>query len=241
MAKANEIAFIDEVVRINGVQLSEVQTYLLNKPFSDPRCHEYLMDVAQIMSFLPPAPAKLLDVGVGSGWTSELFAKAGYDVTGIDISPDMIALSKRRDCSARFLVSDYEVGPIAGSFDAAVIYDALHHADDEARVIRNIFDRLPADGILITAEPGSGHSVSENSLQAVKNYGTTEKDMPFNRQREIMLAAGFRTVRQYVRSSQQRPRPVSPRLAGILLRMLDEMRTTRLLASGFTSIVIARK
>lgn len=81
------------------------------------------MDAAQIMNFPPPAPAKLLDVGVGSGWTSELFAKAGYEVTGIDISPDMIALAKLRDCSARFVVSDYEVGPIAGKFDAAVIYD----------------------------------------------------------------------------------------------------------------------
>jgi SAM-dependent methyltransferase len=131
MAKANEIAYVEEVARLNNVPLADFERYLLNKPFSDPRCHEYLMDAAQIMSFLPPAPAKLLDVGVGSGWTSELFAKAGYEVTGIDISPDMIALAKLRDCSARFVVSDYEVGPIAGKFDAAVIYDALHHADDE--------------------------------------------------------------------------------------------------------------
>jgi 2-polyprenyl-3-methyl-5-hydroxy-6-metoxy-1,4-benzoquinol methylase len=100
MAKANEIAYIKEVARINDVPLADFEKYLLNKPFSDPRCHEYLMDAAQIMNFLPPAPAKVLDVGVGSGWTSELFAKAGYEVTGIDISPDMIALAKRRDCSA---------------------------------------------------------------------------------------------------------------------------------------------
>jgi hypothetical protein len=43
------------VVRINRVPLSEFQTYLLNKPFSDPRCHEYLTDVAQIMSLCPRA------------------------------------------------------------------------------------------------------------------------------------------------------------------------------------------
>jgi protein-L-isoaspartate O-methyltransferase len=77
MAEANEIAYIEEVVRINRVPLAEFQAYLLNKRFSDPRCHEYLTDVAQIMGLLPPAPAKVLDVGVGSGWTSELFARAG--------------------------------------------------------------------------------------------------------------------------------------------------------------------
>lgn len=204
MAKANEIAYVEEVVRLNDVPLADFQKYLLNKPFSDPRCHEYLMDVAQIMSFLPPAPAKVLDVGVGSGWTSELFAKAGYDVTGIDISPDMIALAKRRDCGARFLVTDYEVGPIAGSFDAAVIYDALHHADNETSVVKNIFNALAPGGVLVTIEPGRGHSRSADSLQAVEKYGTTEKDMPYSRQRRAMDQAGFISVRQFPRASSLR-------------------------------------
>lgn len=55
MAKANEIAYLEEVVRINRVPLSEFQPYLLNEPFSDLRCHEYLTDAAQIMSLLPGA------------------------------------------------------------------------------------------------------------------------------------------------------------------------------------------
>ena len=80
MAKANEIASIEEVVRINRVPLSEFQTYLLNQPFSDPRCHEYLTDVAQIMSLLPPAPAKLLDVaGIPLEWV--------LDFDAADITP----------------------------------------------------------------------------------------------------------------------------------------------------------
>src|ERR1700730_9647686 len=138
MAKANEIAYVAEVVRLADVPLADFQKYLLNKPFYDPRCHEYLMDAAQIMSFLPPVLAKVLDVGVGSGWTSELFAKAGYEVTGIDISPAMIALARPRERTARFLASASEVGQIAGRCEAAVIYDALHHAENEDLVIKNI-------------------------------------------------------------------------------------------------------
>ena len=229
MAKANEIAYVEEVARLDNVPLADFERYLLNKPFSDPRCHEYLMDAAQIMSLLPPAPAKLLDVGVGSGWTSELFAKAGYEVTGIDISPDMIALAKLRDCSARFIVSDYEVGPIAGRFDAAVIYDALHHADDESRVIKNIFESLVPGGVLITIEPGRGHSTSTNSLNAVAKYGTTEKDMPYSRQKALMKRAGFARVSQHSRVSSLRN--------SLLRGFIEPFR----LVIGSSSVVVAMK
>ena len=187
------------------------------------------MDAAQIMSFLPPVPAKVLDVGVGSGWTSELFAKAGYEVTGIDISPDMIALAKRRDCSAQFLVSDYEVGPIHGKFDAAVIYDALHHADNEYLVIKNVFDALVPGGIFITIEPGRGHSTATYSLDAVAKFGTTEKDMPYSLQKKHMVRAGFSSVSQHPRAS--------PTRGGLWRGMIESLR----LALGSSSVVVAIK
>ncbi len=229
MAEANEIAYVEEVARLNDVPLADFQRYLLNKPFSDPRCHEYLMDAAQIMSFFPPAPAKVLDVGVGSGWTSELFAKAGYDVTGIDISPDMIALAKRRNCGARFLVTDYEIGPIADKFDSAAIYDAMHHADNEYLVIKNIFDALVPGGVFITIEPGRGHSRSANSLDAAAKYGTTEKDMPYRLQKKHMRRAGFASVKQYSRAATAG--------GSLLARLLEPLR----LSLGSSSVVVARK
>jgi 2-polyprenyl-3-methyl-5-hydroxy-6-metoxy-1,4-benzoquinol methylase len=229
MAKANEIAYVQEVARLNDVPLSDFKTYLLNKPFSDPRCHEYLMDAAQIMGFLPAAPAKILDVGVGSGWTSELFARAGHEVTGIDISPDMIAIAKLRDCTAQFIVVDYEVGTIPGKFDAAVVYDALHHADNETAVIRNVFNALVPGGMLITIEPGRGHSNSQNSIAAVTQYGTTEKDMPYSLQKQSMKNVGFESIKQYPRASS---------LQSNLLRCLIE--PLRLMF-GSSSVVVARK
>lgn len=229
MAKENEVAYIDEVARLNEVSLADFQRYLLNKPFSDPRCGEYLTDAAQIISLLPQAPAKILDVGVGSGWTSELFARAGYDVTGIDISPGMIALAKQRQCAALFLVTDYEAEPIADKFHAAVIYDALHHAENEFRVIKNIYDALLRGGRLITIEPGRGHSKTLDSIDAMKKYGTTEKDMPFSLQRKHMLRAGFSSVRQY------------PRLSTIRNSTLRSLVVPIKLFLGASSVVVAVK
>src|SRR5712664_1209535 len=123
-----------------------------------------------------------------------------YEVTGIDISPGMIALAQRRDCGARFLILDYEVGPIPGEFDAAVIYDALHHAEIEYPVIKNVYDALVPGCVLITIEPGRGHSTSADSLVFFDDSATTEKDMPYSIQKKHMERAGFTNMKQYPRA-----------------------------------------
>jgi SAM-dependent methyltransferase len=240
LAKTNEIDYVREVARKNDVRLDDFQRYLLNKPFSDPRCYEYLIDVAQILALLPSAPRKLLDVGVGSGWTSELFAKAGYQVLGLDISGDMIDLARQRNCSAEFMVSDYEVGPIPGKFDVAVIYDALHHADNERLVIKNVFEALSDEGVLITVEPGEGHSKTADSIQAMEKYGTSEKDMPFHHQRTLMMEVGFGSMEQYLRMSQTPFEDVAS-MKGSLTQIRHGFTLAYGTSTGLTSIVVARK
>lgn len=241
MGKPEEIDYINRVAEIENVSLGAFNDYLLHKPFSDPRCGEYLMDIAQVMNLLPPSPARLLDIGVGSGWTSELFARRGYEVVGLDISPDMIALAKQRSHpNLSFQVCDYESGPIPANFDAAVIYDSLHHAENEFLVIKNIFAALVPGGVLITVEPGAGHSQTADSIEVMRKYGTTEKDMPFSLQLELMQRAGFRSVRQYTRLSQLPLSPVST-CAGSLGQVRHALSLAYGSATGLTSIAVAVK
>ena len=89
-----------------------------------------------------------------------------------------------------------------GQFDVAVIYDALHQAEDEGSVIRNVLRALKPGGIFTTMEPGRGHSKAAHSIEAMQRFGVTEKDMEYDRQRRYMLAAGFSEVRQIVRLSE---------------------------------------
>lgn len=241
MGKSNEIDYINRVAEVDNVPLDAFSDYLLHKPFSDPRCGEYMMDVAQVMNLLPAPPARLLDVGVGSGWTSELFARRGYEVVGLDISPDMISIAKRRVHSKLvFEVCDYESGPIPGNFNAAVIYDSLHHAENEELVIKNIFAALAPGGILITVEPGAGHSQTADSIEVMRKYGTTEKDMPFSLQLDLMQRAGFRSIRQYPRLSQLPVSALNTR-AGAVSQVRHALSLAYGSVTGLTSIAVAIK
>ncbi len=243
MPKENEIAYIYNLAKIHNVPHTEVEEYHLKKPFSDVRCGYYLMDIGQIMMMLPPAPARILDLGVGSGWTSAMLARNGYSVLGLDIAPDMIAIAQRHTAphlNLHFEVHDYESSIDFGLFDAAVIYDALHHAIDEASVIKNVFCCLKQNGIFITIEPGVGHSTSPDSLEAMKKFGTTEKDMEYSRQAKLMREAGFGSIRQYLRLSQLSLEDVATESGNIKQREHFEALSFATV-NGLTSLVVAVK
>jgi SAM-dependent methyltransferase len=148
------------------------------------------------MSVLPPPPARLLDLGCGTGWTSAFFGRRGYAVTGQDIAPDMIEYAqrnKRRYEADRleFVVGDYESLVFDDPFDCAVFYDSLHHATDERAALASAYRALRPGGVLVTHEPGEGHSKSADSLRAMELYGVTEKDMPPHHIRALSRAIGF--------------------------------------------------
>src|SRR5215217_7899512 len=66
----------------------------LRKPFSDEYCSFNLSSLDALFHFLAPPPAQLIEFGCGVGWLSAFLAQRGYEVTGVDISPDAIAAAK---------------------------------------------------------------------------------------------------------------------------------------------------
>jgi SAM-dependent methyltransferase len=152
------------------------------KPFSDPHCAGMLVDFGGILMVIPQPPARVLDFGCGTGWTSVMLARRGYDVVGQDIAPDMIALAeanaREAQVGARFVVSDYEGLSFKDEFDVGLFYDCLHHAVDPRAALASAFRALKPGGVLVTLEPGKGHGASEASAHAVAAFDVTERDMP---------------------------------------------------------------
>jgi SAM-dependent methyltransferase len=186
---------------IDYVKKRDDLQFFVRKPFLSDR---YLIDMGQIYSLLPPPPATVIDLGCGPGWTSEFFAQRGYDVTGMDISADMIDIAKRyrrRGGTIEFMVGDYEFCSFAKKYDAAIFYDSLHHALDETAALKCAYEALRDGGRLIICEPGVGHGHSETSVEAARKYGTTEKDMPPSKTMPILRALGFRNMKVIMRLS----------------------------------------
>ena len=167
-----------------------------DKPFSYPTCSKNLVDLGIIMALLPAPPARLLDLGCGTGWTSAFFARRGYRVTGQDIAPDMLEYAERNRVRYQaqnldFVLSDYESLNFAEPFDCAVFYDSLHHAVDERAALQSAYRALRPGGMLITHEPGAGHAESADAKRAMELYGVTERDMPPAHIRDLCRAIGY--------------------------------------------------
>lgn len=103
----------------------------------------------------------VFDFGCGEGQLAVQMALLGARVAGVDISPELIDLARRRaelnhvTDRAQFQVSDVlESPPAQGSFDFVVCTDALHHVD-LARVMPILCRCLKPGGTLIAKEPVS--------------------------------------------------------------------------------------
>jgi 2-polyprenyl-3-methyl-5-hydroxy-6-metoxy-1,4-benzoquinol methylase/glycosyltransferase involved in cell wall biosynthesis len=192
---------------------------LANKPEKyrnegmDEDMHRHFCDFANMAVTLAlPAGSRILDVGCGSGWLSEYFARLGYVVKGIDISPDLIQMSRERvsgvpygadhetplRCS--FEVHDIELTPLAEKFDAIICYDSLHHFENERSVIGNLAKMLNLGGTLFILEgdrPPAG-SPSENELvDVMTTYGTLESPFKYEHLRRILDESGFAVIGDY--------------------------------------------
>jgi SAM-dependent methyltransferase len=198
MPKLGEINYLQSI-GAGGIE------HALNKPFADEWCGRYLADLGLVMQLLPSPPARVLDLGVGPGWTTAFLARRGYDVIGRDICPDMIELAEqnrdRYDAhTAAFEVGDYESMPYRGEFDAALYYDALHHAEDERAALAATYAALKPGGVCVTVEPGEGHAAASAEIAA--RLGVTEKDMPPHHIIAIGRSVGFRQFRVYARAAE---------------------------------------
>lgn len=71
---------------------------------------------------------KILDMGCGAGIQSKILCEKGFEMTGIDLSPKMIEVAKKRLPKANFVVGDITDMPFkANSFDAIFAKDCIFH------------------------------------------------------------------------------------------------------------------
>ena len=100
-----------------------------------------------------PRRSRILDLCCGTGELSGWLTHAGYRVTGVDNSGQMLRFAQKRVPSAAFYQADIREFRPEGKFDAAVsAYNSLPHItapEDLLRVFSNVRNSLHDGGVFV--------------------------------------------------------------------------------------------
>src|SRR6195256_6995666 len=128
------------------------------------RYAEYAPWMPEVMGFNDFAGARLLEVGCGMGTDLLQFARGGAKVTGIDLTPRSIQISRQHlevyGEGGDFAISDGENLPFADeSFDVVYSNGVLHHTPDTAGAVREVHRVLRPGGLarVMLYHRGSSH------------------------------------------------------------------------------------
>ncbi len=152
----------------------------------------------------PPDGAKILDLGVGAGMSSEILAYCGAKVTAVDISPNFIDLIRMRAERLKFPIrahlSNFDAFDDApNSYDMALFFASLHHGLRPWDILRKISGLIKTEGkIVLAAEPIQklwwpywGLRLDAESVYVARKYGWFESGWSEVFLRKMFHGIGF--------------------------------------------------
>ena len=116
----------------------------------------------------------VVDLGCGSGIWARALTDAGYDVLGIDLSPAMLKLARKKAPEAKLLHSSYLDASLPPCAAVTSIGECLGYRFDEnnrfpalRRLFNRVHDALRPGGIFVfdLAAPGRGSGPSQRNFQ----------------------------------------------------------------------------
>jgi SAM-dependent methyltransferase len=110
---------------------------------------------ARLAAWLPERAGDVLDLGCGTGSLSLLASELGHRVTGVDLSPGMVALARTKLAGrdAVFFVGDAGAPPVGEQlFDVVLVRHVLWALPDPGRALRHWRGLLRPGGRLVLVE-----------------------------------------------------------------------------------------
>jgi SAM-dependent methyltransferase len=114
----------------------------------------------RVLGVLPAPPARVLDLGVGTGRELTAMLDAGYAPTGLDASRAMLERCARRARPVPLVRADFWVAPLPfvdAAFDAVVaLHGTLAHPPDEramGRLARELARVVRPGGVFVAEVP----------------------------------------------------------------------------------------
>jgi SAM-dependent methyltransferase len=143
---------------------------------------------------LLPEGGSVLDIGCGMG---EPIARdvigRGLAVTGVDSSPDLIAMARARFPQQTWAVADMRSLSLGKTFDGLLAWDSVFHLtpDDQRRMFAVFRDHAaPRAALMFTSGPAHGEAIGEFEGEPLYHASLDPQEY-----RALLDAHGFEVVR----------------------------------------------
>jgi SAM-dependent methyltransferase len=139
-----------------------------------------------LLGVLPAAPARIADLGCGTGTLAVLLAREGYAVDGLDFSPEMVARARAKAAASEVAV-DVRVGDANAPGLARAAYDvvlsrhALWAMDDPAAALERWLALLAPGGVLLLVEGSWSTGAGITAEEAVVLVRGTGREVELRR------------------------------------------------------------
>lgn len=174
---------------------------LRQKPFDWNQGHpSFFANMTQLLAALQAMNLRrkstIVEVGSGSGWTSEILAALKYKLVCVEPAEEMIAVARERVAAylrmhgmaeltgnVEFRCGSFEsISLDAKSADAVLFFESFHHVADEHLVVSRAFEILRSGGVLCLLGETNwipGNTEAEEFWRAeTEEFGTLES--PFS-------------------------------------------------------------
>jgi SAM-dependent methyltransferase len=146
----------------------------------DPAVRSAWSDLLQ--QYVPPG-STVLDLGCGTGSLSVLLAEQGHVVTGVDLSPRMVAAARakaaRHGTDVSFFIGDAAAPPVMGPYDVVLARHVVWALPDPSAALGRWRSLLGDGGRLVLVEGlwGTGAGLSAAALQALVQPTLTQVEV----------------------------------------------------------------
>ncbi len=119
----------------------------------------------------------LLHLGCGGGRNDYTFKKH-FEVTGLDLSPEMLGMARGLNPGLHYLCGDMRTIRLGTSFDAVTALDSINYMitkDDLLRTFQTAYHHLNSGGIFLTFAEESFESFKQNrTIASTHTKGNTQ-------------------------------------------------------------------
>ena len=154
---------------------------------------------------------RVADLGCGSGVFTDLLRRHGCVPTGLDISPKLIELGRRKYPGIEFLEGDAENLPFPdASFDGVLLAGIVHHFPEPARMAAEVYRVLRPGGHFVAFDPNRMNPFMylyrDRSSPLYSSVGVTENERPVlaREAAATFQAAGFTVRTEYLSNLRYR-------------------------------------